>query len=87
MERLIYQAIFEEDEDGAYNVSFPDLPGCFTFGGDFVEAVDMAADAAKTYVAALMAHGDGLPAPSLNVVPEGAADVWISFETDPSFLQ
>lgn len=86
MERLIYQAILEKDEDGAYSVSFPDLPGCFTFGDDFVEAVDMAADAAKTYVAALMAHGDAVPAPSLNAVPEGAADVWVSFEADPSYI-
>lgn len=40
----IYPAIFEK-EDQYYNVSFPDLPGCLTFGEGEKEALLMAEDA------------------------------------------
>lgn len=86
MERLIYQAILTPEEDGGYSIEFPDLPGCFSDGDDFVDAVDMAADAAKTYVASLMRHGEAIPGPSVNAVPDGATDVWVSFEADPGYV-
>lgn len=31
-------AVFEPIEDGGYTVSFPDFPGCVTFGRNFEEA-------------------------------------------------
>ena len=33
-----YFAIFDPAEEGGYNVSFPDFPGCVTFGKNFEEA-------------------------------------------------
>jgi len=33
-----YFVIFEPALEGGYNVSFPDFPGCFTFGRTFEEA-------------------------------------------------
>lgn len=35
---LSYFAVFEPAEEGGYNVSFPDFPGCVTFGRTFEEA-------------------------------------------------
>ena len=35
---LSYYAVFDEAEEGGYNVSFPDFPGCVTFGKDFEES-------------------------------------------------
>ena len=40
---ICYPAVIEYDRaDGAYSVSFPDLPGCFTFGGTLEEAEENA---------------------------------------------
>ncbi len=39
---LSYFAIFDPAEKGGYNVSFPDLPGCVTFGKNFEEAREKA---------------------------------------------
>ena len=35
---LSYFAVFEPAKEGGYNVSFPDFPGCVTFGKTFEEA-------------------------------------------------
>lgn len=44
MARYVYPAIIECAEDG-YNVSFPDVPGCYTCGEDLTDAIAMAEDA------------------------------------------
>lgn len=43
MSRYLYPAIFEP-EDGKYNVTFPDLPDCYTCGDDLTDAMLMAQD-------------------------------------------
>jgi predicted RNase H-like HicB family nuclease len=35
---LTYYAVFDPAAEGGYNVSFPDFPGCLTFGRTFEEA-------------------------------------------------
>jgi predicted RNase H-like HicB family nuclease len=46
---VIYPAVFEREDDAeykdVYNVSFPDVPGCFTFGEGIDDAMYMAQDA------------------------------------------
>jgi predicted RNase H-like HicB family nuclease len=37
-----YFAVFDPVVEGGYNVSFPALPGCVTFGRTFEEAQEMA---------------------------------------------
>ncbi|MBU3964987.1 type II toxin-antitoxin system HicB family antitoxin [Patescibacteria group bacterium] len=37
-----YFAIFDPAAEGGYNVSFPDFPGCVTFGRTFEEAEEKA---------------------------------------------
>ena len=32
-----YHAVFEPAKEGGYNVSFPQFPGCVTFGRTFEE--------------------------------------------------
>jgi predicted RNase H-like HicB family nuclease len=39
-----YVALVHKDSDGCYGVSFPDLPGVFTGGDTFEEAMEEAAD-------------------------------------------
>ena len=45
--KYVYAAIFnlEPGTESTYNVSFPDLPGCNTFGTDLADAIEMAQDA------------------------------------------
>lgn len=50
MAKYVYPAIFEP-EDGLYNVSFPDLPDCYTCGDDLTNALFMAEDALSGYLA------------------------------------
>mgnify|MGYP001573837950 CR=1 FL=1 len=33
-----YFTVFEPTKEGGYNVSFPDFPGCVTFGKNFEDA-------------------------------------------------
>lgn len=35
---LEYPAVFDPAIEGGYNISFPDFPGCVTFGRSFEEA-------------------------------------------------
>lgn len=50
MARYTYPAIFEP-EDGLYNVSFPDIPDCYTCGDNRTDAMFMAEDALAGYLA------------------------------------
>ena len=86
MGKFIYQAIMTREDDGGYSVEFPDLPGCFTEGDGYMEAVEMAADAARTYMASLMLHGEAAPEAKRHDAPEGCESVHVFFETDESYI-
>lgn len=49
--------IVEDQEEGGYVVSFPDLPGCITCGETIESAVANAADAKKAWIEAAMEEG------------------------------
>lgn len=87
MKSYIYQAVIERDEEGAWCVSVPDLPGCYTDGDTFGEAIENAADAMKTYVASLLSHGEVPPSPTWRdeCVAGGARTVAVFFETDAGY--
>lgn len=59
----LYLAIFEKDEI-SYTVSFPDLPGCLTFGKSMAEALHMAQDALEGYLIVMEDDQDAIPSPS-----------------------
>ena len=86
MAKFIFRAILHPAEEGGYWVNVPALDGCFTEGNDYREAVEMAADAMKTYVASLMKHGDPVPRYERSEVPEGCLFSDVFFETDESYI-
>ncbi len=45
-----YFAVFDPAEEGGYNVSFPDFPGCVTFGRTFEEAKEMAQEVLELWI-------------------------------------
>lgn len=86
MGKYLYQAILTPEEDGRYSVEFPDLPGCVSAGEDFTDAAAMAADAARTYVAAKLYYHDPIPSPTRHECPEGAESIMVFFESDSSYI-
>ena len=70
MKKNVYPAVFEPEE-GGYNVSFPDLPGCLTCGDNLEDALFMAEDALRGYLEWLEEDEEPLPLPSnpKNITP------------------
>lgn len=62
-DKYIYPAIFEE-EDGGYNVSFPDLRGALTYGDDLEEALFMAKECLGLFLYSLEEREVEIPKPS-----------------------
>ena len=52
------------DEGGGWLAEFPDLPGCMADGATPEEAMQEAADAARSWIRTAKAHGDPIPSPS-----------------------
>lgn len=58
-----YVALFHKEKRGI-SVTFPDFPGCTTFGEDMDEAVDQAHEALSLYVDFFQEENNELPEPS-----------------------
>ena len=58
---LSYYAIFEPAAEGGYNVSFPDFPGCVTFGRTFEEAKLKAKEILELWIEELLAQKRSIP--------------------------
>ena len=58
---LSYFAVFEPAKEGGYNVSFPDFPGCVTFGRNFEEAKEKAAEALTLWLEELSSQKEKIP--------------------------
>lgn len=51
------------EEDNAYIVTVPELPGCITHGDTYEEALQQGKDAIESWVDARLASGRPLPEP------------------------
>ena len=67
---MTYHAVLEPGEDGSYGISFPDLPGCFSFGENLIEAQQMAEEAASLHVYGMERDGEEIPTPSASLPRE-----------------
>ena len=59
--KYVYPALFEPAEEGGYNVSVPDIPGCFTCADSMPEAIRMAEDALSMMLASYEDDGETIP--------------------------
>lgn len=55
------------DEDQAYVVTVPELPGCRTHGDTYEEAARQGQDAIESWIMAALADNDPIPAPCVGV--------------------
>lgn len=56
-----YYAIFELAKENGYNVSFPDFPGCVTFGKNFEEARVKAKEVLELWLEELASRKQRIP--------------------------
>jgi predicted RNase H-like HicB family nuclease len=59
----IYPAIFEQNSDGSYTITFPDLPGCISEGKSLGNAIDMAQSALTQWIEYLLEEKESIPNP------------------------
>jgi predicted RNase H-like HicB family nuclease len=85
-----YPVVVHKDVDSAYGVTVPDLPGCFSAGETFDEALEMAKEAILCHVEGLLDDGIAVPAPRAVDAHQRkrqyAGGVWAVVEVDPSAL-
>lgn len=60
----IYPAIFEQNNDNSYTITFPDLPGCISEGKSLSNAISMAQSALSQWVEYLLEEKENIPTPS-----------------------
>lgn len=58
---LHYPAIFNPTDDGRYEVSFPDFPGCVTFGQNFEEAKAKGQEVLELWLEEMSARNEEIP--------------------------
>lgn len=64
MAKYIYPAVFTNDKDGGYSISFPDLESCYTDGDDLQDAYDMASDVLCLTLYKMEESNKAIPEPS-----------------------
>jgi len=83
-------AIEPSNNDSAWGVSFPDLPGCFSAGDTLDEAMVMAKEAASLWIEYEMDQGRSIPEPgkieTYRKKREYKGWVWGIIEIDPASL-
>lgn len=84
-------AIEVGDENHAFGVVVPDLPGCFSAGDSLDDALSNAEEAILTWIDAMLDAGQSIPQPSsvdaVRVAHPDLADwVWAVVSVDPARL-
>ena len=82
----IFDAVLAPADGGGYSVEIPALPGCFTCGDSYADAVAMAADAIMTYTASMLRHGEAIPGYDVAECPEGCKVATIAVVLDESYI-
>ena len=59
---MLFPIVIHKDEKSAYGVSVPDLPGCFSAGDTFEEAIESAREAIACHLEGLLLDDEPIPA-------------------------
>jgi predicted RNase H-like HicB family nuclease len=81
-----YPVVLHSDDGRRYGVTVPDLPGCFSAGDTFDEALDSAAEAIALHLEGLAKDGSEIPSPrpmaEHRANPDFADGVWAAVEAN-----
>ena len=85
-----YPVVIHKDPDSDYGVTIPDLPGCFSAGETFEDALENAQEAILAHIEGLLLDNDPVPSPTLieklrNNIP-GKDPIWAIVSVDLSTL-
>ena len=81
MAQYVFPALLTPEGEG-YNVSFPDLPSCYTCGDNLADALTMAEDALSLVLMDMEDEGKAIPEPSNAApCPEGARATLVKADT------
>lgn len=81
MAQYVFPALLTPEGEG-YNVSFPDLPSCYTCGDNLADALAMAEDALSLVLMDIEDKGKAIPEPSYAApCPEGARTTLVKADT------
>ena len=58
---MLFPIVIHKDEESAYGVSVPDLPGCFSAGDTFEEAIESAREAIACHLEGLLLDDEPVP--------------------------
>lgn len=58
-----YPIVIHKDKDSCYGVTVPDMPGCFSAGDTFEEALVMAREAILFHAESILSDGGEIPQP------------------------
>jgi len=87
--KMKYPIKIHKDPKSDFGVIVPDLPGCFSAGKTFEEAMDNAKEAVECRVEGLLKDGDAIPKPSsMEVLQKRSSKncLWAIVEIDISKL-
>lgn len=86
MKKVYYVGIVTE-ENGAYGVHFPDLPGCVSAGDSLEEALDGAHEALALHVEGMQEDGEELPKASSPVAVRAEASDYLTLAPVPVVVE
>jgi len=85
-----YSIVLHKDTQSDYSVTVPDLPGCFSAGSTFEEALLMAKEAIECHIEAMLLDGESipklLPCEEHQANPNYSDGIWGIVEIDMSQL-
>ena len=83
-----FPVVLHTDDGVRFGVTVPDLPGCFSAGDTFDEALDSVQEAIDLHLEGLIEDGGEVPAPKTiaehRTNPDYADGVWAAVEVDVS---
>ena len=84
---MTFLIAIHKDSGSDYGVTVPDLPGCFSAGSTFAEALTMAKEAIELHLECMLDDGQELPDPHTEVTdfladPNLADAIWAVVHVD-----
>jgi antitoxin HicB len=64
MAKYIFPAVFNQEDDGSFSVSFPDIDNCYSQGDDLQDAYEMAEDVLCLILYKMEENNENIPTPS-----------------------